>query len=97
MPLPPPCGPLVYPVQAIPGDYHIGDVVYPLFSFSNEDGSVKPGAKGTVVGPSTADPDTQLVAKFEGYGNTINMRLTNISRDPDPNNVGDDYCAARPL
>ena len=90
MPLPPPRLPLVCPVQAIPGDYCIGDVVYSLISHSNEHGSFELGGTGTVVGVSDVDPDTRLGVKFEGYGSQINMLLTQISRDPDPNNVGDD-------
>ena len=98
MPLPPPCGPLVYLAQAIPGDYRIGDVVFSLVSFSDKHGSFEPGAKGTVVSAadSGTDPDEKLLAEFEGYGNKINMRLTSISRE-DPNDVGEDYCAVAAL
>ena len=96
MPLTPPRVPLVYLVQAIPGDYRTGDVVFSLISHSDKDGSFEPGAKGNVVCQSTFDPNTQLAAQFEGYGGTISMLLTSISRDPDPNNVGDDHCTARP-
>ena len=96
--MPPPRRPLVCPAQAMPGDYRIGDVVFSLRSFSDKYGSIEPGARGTVVGPCTSgtDPDKKLNAKFEGYGNKINIRLREVSRDPDPNNVGDDYCAALP-
>ena len=83
-------------VQAMPGDYRIGDVVFSLISFSGEDGSFEPGAKGTVFGPADNNRGKKLKAEFEGFGNTINMWLTSNSRDPDPNNVGDDYCTLRP-
>ena len=93
MSLPPPCGPLVRPVQAIPGDYRIGDAVYSLISFSNgEYGSFEPGAKG----PADTDRDTELEVEFEGYGRMIDMALTQISRDPDPNNVRHNYCTLQP-
>ena len=96
IPLPPPRLPPVRPVQAIPGDFRIGDAVYSLASHSSEHGSFEPGAKGTVVAPSTTDPDTGLKAQFEGYGCRMEMLLTQISRDPDPNNVSGDRCTERP-
>ena len=88
--------PLVYPAQAIPGDYCIGDVVFSLISFSGKHGSFEPGAKGTVVGPADNNRDTKLLAKFEGFGNTINMLLPKISR-ADPNNVSGDCCMVAAL
>ena len=96
--LPPPRVPLVYPVQAVPGGYRIGEGVFSLISYHSDElhGSIDLGAKGTVIGPDTSgsDPDETLMAEFEGYG-TYAVGLTQISRG-DPNNVGDDYCTARP-
>ena len=96
MPLPPLRGPRICPVQAIPGGYHVGDVVFSIISHSDEHGSFKSGAEGKVTGLADTDQDTELKVEFEGYARLMGMPLTQISRDPDPNNVGDDYCTARP-
>ena len=73
--------------QAIPGGYRIGDVVYSLIFHVNKGGSFGPGAKGTVTGAADNNCDTMLEVEFEGYGSKMAMRLTQISRDPDPNTV----------
>ena len=76
--------------QAIPGDYTVGEVVYSLLAYEDEDGSYSPGTKGTIIGQAddAADRGACVKVEFESYaGAAFDTRVSGISRDPDPNSV----------
>ena len=79
-------------MQEIPKGHRIGDVIYSLVNYSDEDGSFAPGEKGVVIGPADEDRDEMLKVQFEGCGSALNMELTDISRDSDPNSVSGGCC-----
>ena len=74
--------------QEILEGHCVGDVVYSLINYSNAKyGSFAPGAKGMVIGHASEDRSTRLRVQFEVTGQKVNMLLTEISRDSDPNSV----------
>jgi hypothetical protein len=66
----------------MPEGFAIGTVVYSKISFSNANGSIEPGSRGVVKGPSIDSDVARINVAFDTLS-SLNVLLSNLSKTPD--------------